>query len=218
MRQKPQSSIMLLMVIMAVVMGIGGFLAVSYLSNRPSAPQGTATVVVDGVEVQVQLNADKTVEIVGPGEVPVTAVQIEVPQTELTQPQEEQTAIAPTIPPPTETPFPPTATPVPEKVIFVDYVVQGGDSLYSIANRVDTSISLMAQHGISSQSLSPGSLIHLPIGNPAYCPGRRPYAVGEGDTAFSVSRRFGITQDDLRVINGLDESYTIRVADILCVP
>ncbi len=210
-QQMPQSSIMLLMVIMAVVMGLGGFLGISYLFSRPAAPEGFFPVTVDGVEVLVQLNADKTVELVGVGEAPVVA-PVEV------QPQAEQQPIEPTLPPPTETPLPPLPTAVPDKIIFQDYVVQVGDSLYSISARIDTSIALMSLYGISADSLTPGSVIRLPLGNPAYCPGRRPYAVGEGDTSFNLGHRFGLTPNELRAINGLDENYVIRVADILCVP
>lgn len=218
MQQRPQSSIVLLMIIMAVVMGLGGFLALSYLSNRPSAPEGMAAVMVDGVEVMVQLNAAKTVDIVGPGEMAVTLPeQTAVPQTG-TLPQVEPPTEVPTLPPPTETPLPPTATPVPDKIIFESYTVQSGDSLYSIADRLDTSIALMAQYYISAQDLTPGNVIQLPIGNPLYCPGKRPYAVGEGDTAYSVAKRFNIDKEELQAINGLNDDYIIRVADILCVP
>ena len=55
MQRKPQSSIMILMFIMAIILGIGGFLAVTYLAQRPDTPaeaapgsEGTFTV-VEGV-------------------------------------------------------------------------------------------------------------------------------------------------------------------------
>lgn len=216
MQRRPESSIILLMIVMAIVMGSGGFLALSYLRNRPDAPPGQEPVTVNGVQVLVELNPDKTVEIVGPAAVAETSPQDQEQPSEQQQPA--ATAV-PTQPPvPTATPIPPTPTPVPEKVIFETYTVQPNDSLYEIAKRVDISIALMAQHGISNEDLTPGQQIRLPKGNPAYCPGYRPYAVGEGDTAFSIAHRFNIDADELQRINNLDQNYTVRVADIICVP
>ena len=77
----------------------------------------------------------------------------------------------------------------------------------------------MAEYGISQTSLVPGQVIRLPLGNPDYCAGKgRPYAVGEGDTAFNIGQRFNTTPENLQALNGLDASYTVRTADIICVP
>jgi LysM repeat protein len=106
-----------------------------------------------------------------------------------------------------------------DPVIFIDYRVQPGDTLYRISsNRIDTSISLMARYNISAEDLVVDRVIRLPIGNPDYCINRRPYAVREGDTAFSVARRFNISLDDLRAVNNLDANATIYVATIICLP
>ena len=105
------------------------------------------------------------------------------------------------------------------KVIFIDYLVQNADTLNSIAERIDTSIELMASNGISQASLIPGTVIQLPIGNPENCAGRgRPYAIKEGDTAFTVAQQFDTTPQFLQSLNGLDANYSLRLADIICVP
>ena len=223
MQSKVRSPIVVLMIIMAVVLGIGGFAFVSLLLNRPSTPaSGTTPVTVNDVEVLVALNPDKTVEIVGLSLLENTEVVPPQPTADSLPAGNADAAATPfpTQPPlSTATPLPlPTTTPVPVKVIRIDYVVQANDSLYSIATRLDTSIALMAEYGLSIDDLSPGTTISLPVGNPAYCPGRRPYAVMEGDTAFSIARRVGITDDELQAINGLDANFTVYVADILCVP
>jgi LysM repeat protein len=125
---------------------------------------------------------------------------------------------------PTETPvlqpIAPTPAPTrdPNPVILINYVVQQNDTLYGVTRLQATSIALMSLYNISQEDLVPGTTIALPVGNPAYCPGRRPYAVGEGDTAFSVAHRYSITADDLKAINSLDNNYTIRVGEIICVP
>ena len=105
-----------------------------------------------------------------------------------------------------------------DPIIFVPYTVTDSDSLYNITRQLVTSIALMAQYGISQDDLVTGNTIQIPVGNPAYCPGLRPYAVGEGETAFHIAQLYGTTVETLRDINGLDETYTIRLADILCVP
>lgn len=231
---KVQSSIIVLMIVMAIIFGIGGYLVLIYMQNRPDVPEGTIPQIVNDTEVLLTFNPDNAVQIVGPAGPPLGLEGGQQPMPQLPTDSGGQVEQAPAeshqeqpgdvgvqqVPLPTETPVLPTAvpTPIPEKIIIIQYQVQGGDSLYSISERIDTSIALMASRGISADSLTPGNVIDLPVGNPAYCPGRRPYAVGEGDTAYSIGRRFGITAQDLQAINGLDANFTVRVADIICVP
>ncbi|RMG96226.1 MAG: LysM peptidoglycan-binding domain-containing protein [Chloroflexi bacterium] len=207
---------MAVVILGAAVLGVGTLLAVFVLSNRPAGTSGLSaeTVTVAGETVLVARDPQKAVRLVGNvGEAPSEQGQPLPPA-----PEQQPT----TLPAPTETPVPtpiPTATPVPEPVVFIDYTVQPNDSLYGIALRPDTSIALMAHYGIDQEDLVPGEVIKLPVGNPAYCPENlQPYAVGEGDTAFSIARQFGITADQLREFNGLDEDYTVYVATIICVP
>ncbi len=222
MQSKVRSPIVMLMIIMAIVMGIGGFAFISLLLNRPSTPEGTTPVMVNGVEVMVSLNPDRTVDTVGPGVVapPAQEQPVQPEPTAVPPPADvaQATPVPTEPPPPTAPPVVPTATPAPDKIIRIDYLVQANDSLYSVASRLDTSIALMSEYGIAADDLVPGTTVSLPVGNPQYCPGRRPYAVKEGDTAFSIGQRVGITAADLQAINGLDANFTVRVADILCVP
>lgn len=227
---KVQSSVIILMIIMAIVVGLGGYAVLTFMVNRPDAPAGAIPQMVNDKQVMLNFDQEKTVLIVGQPGLPLgldgtqgqdrftgqNVIELQ-PQTP-PEPIPEQPVVVVQEATPTEVPPPPLPTPVPEKIITIPYQVQANDSLYSISQRIDTSIALMATRGISAASLVPGAIIDLPVGNPAYCPGRRPYAVGEGDTAFSIGRRFGITAQDLQAINGLDANYTVRVADIICVP
>lgn len=215
--QRRQPLIIFLLIGMAIILALGLFLVVLFIQNRPEVPEGTELQIVEGVEVRVNPDPAKEVVMVQPVNVeqPVTDPQ---PQPAAPAPQ-EVTPVPPA--PPTETPAPQVAAqpaPPANSVIFIDYVVQPGDTLYSIARRKDTSIALMAQHSISAEDLVPGQVIKLPIGNPAYCAPRQPYAVAEGDTAFSIARRHGISADELRAINNLDANYTVYAATIICVP
>ena len=224
MKNKAQGTMVLLVFGLAIILAAGFFLAISAIRSRPDGsealPPPGEVVMVEGQNVTLVRNPDLTVRLVSPTEILAEEAQPEAAENE--QPAEQ--------PVPTDTPVPeetggepdptpePAATAVPEKVILIDYTVQQSDSLYSIAERIDTSIALMSVHNIAQDNLVPNTVISLPVGNPSYCPGRRPYAVGEGDTAFSISRRFNISSEELQSINNLNEEFTVRVADILCVP
>lgn len=228
MGQQKSNPLILMLMGLAVVSAAILFLAVSSVQNRPQSPEGSEVVTVGGQPITLRRDAAQTLVLVN-NALPVPPP----PQPEQVDPQPAPTdpTAVPTTPPETaeqQQPAPaPTQTAVPqpqpapaavEKIIFIDYQVQQSDTLYSIAQRIDTSIALMADKGISHDSLVPGTIIRLPIGNPAYCPGRRPYAIGEGDTVFSIGRRFNISKEDLQTINNLDANFSIRIADILCVP
>ncbi|KAA3665391.1 MAG: LysM peptidoglycan-binding domain-containing protein [Chloroflexi bacterium] len=224
MKNKAQGTMVLLVIGLAIILAAGFFLAISAIRNRPESteelPPPGEVVIVEGQEVTLVRNPELTVRLVSPTELLAEQAQPEAVENE--QPADQ--------PVPTDTPVPeetggqpdptpePAATAVPEKVILIDYTVQQSDSLYSVAQRTDTSIALMSVHNIAQDNLVPNTVISLPVGNPDYCPGRRPYAVGEGDTAFSIGRRFNISAEELREINNLNEEFTVRVADILCVP
>jgi len=126
---------------------------------------------------------------------------------------------APAIAPePSPSPVPPSPTPIPPKVHFITYIVQTGDSLYSIADKQNSSIELMALHGIDDDDLDPGAALNLPIANPAFCHERRAYVVRDHDTVFSISRAFNTSPEAIRLLNGLNTEYLIETADVICIP
>ena len=104
------------------------------------------------------------------------------------------------------------------QIVLIAYEVKQGDTLYSISSAQQTSVALMAEHNIDAADIVPGNVIQLPVANSAFCPGYRTYVVREGDTAFSIGRRFNTTHDVLRNINGLDANYTVYIGNVLCVP
>ncbi len=213
--QRTQYPIVITIVIMAVITAVGLFLAWSYILRRPELPAGSYRTTVEGVEVIVNRDPDKQVQLIAPL---LDQTQLQ-PDNQVTQPEPVQPATSAEVP--TETPVPspePTATPLPDPVIFIDYVVPANPTMYGVALREDTSIALMAQEGIAQDNLVPGQTIKLPVGNPAYCPGRRPYAVAEGDTAYNISRMTGVSLDDLKAINNLSDNFDIKAAQILCIP
>lgn len=199
-------NVAILLMVLSVFIGVFLILVVTYLQNQRER-LGTQ-IVVDGQTITLDPDREVGLFLEEPFEEPAEEVAQPDPTPE---------------PMPEPTPEPqPTAMPVPspDEVIFIDYWVQQGDTLYRIThNRIDTNIALMARYNISAKELVAGQRISLPIGNPAFCPGRRPYAVQEGDTLFSIARRFNTTVTDLRQINpSLDANATIYVARIICVP
>ena len=127
-------------------------------------------------------------------------------------------ATATTLPQPTPTlpPPPPTATPPP--VIFINYVVVPGDSLYRITQKQNTSIDLMASHDIASTSMIAGNSLLLPVANPAFCPGSRPHVVRDQQTVSEIARAYNTTPDAIGAANGLDASFSVKTSQVICVP
>jgi LysM repeat protein len=213
-----RSSGVLLMIAIAIIMAAGVFLAMNVVQNRDEAtitvPADSSFVVnVGGQPIALQVDPNARPNIV---DTPVdnSPRPEDVPNQQVTTATAtpEPTAVSPTA-------VPATAVPAAEKIIFQNYTVQQGDTLYSLSQSFATSIALMAENGISQTSLVPGQTIAIPVGNPAFCNGRgRPYAVGEGDTAFNISQRYNTTPENLQALNQLDGNYTVKIADIICVP
>lgn len=214
--------------LLAVLVAVGGSLFFSQGAGQDEAANQAPPVQIDGVLLRVLGDPTQRVSLQAGGTNVQTAVTIQQPLT--AQPTTPPDQVQPTALPAQATAVPPTAAPAAQtavqpvaaavdSIIFVSYTVQGSDTLYSVSSsRMDTSIALMSRFNISAEDIVAGNVIQLPIGNPAYCPGYRPYAVGEGDTAYSIARRYNTTHDNLKAINKLDANYTIRIADIICVP
>jgi LysM repeat protein len=150
---------------------------------------------------------------------PVEAIPVEEPLPTATFPPVEVQVL----PQEPAAPVAPAATgqgivPGVEPLIFVDYFVAADDTLYRITEKQLTSIELMAVHGIDAQDLVPGAQLRLPVANPAYCAGSRPYVIRPGDTAGSIARRFSTTAQTLQQLNNLGADYRINIAAVLCVP
>lgn len=216
--QKLRSSIVLMMIAIAIILAAGVFLAINAVQNRnkqaeteTAANNFPVTVGSEQIFLQVDPSLRPTIIDTQVTDDTPRAPDLEVVEVTATP---EATAVPPTEPQPTA--VPPIAV---EKIIRIEYVVQPGDTLYSIADRMDTTIALMAEYDIAQGNIVPGQKILLPVGNPAYCTGKgRPYAVREGDTAFSISQRFNTTIGNLQTSNNLNANYTVNVADIICVP
>lgn len=117
------------------------------------------------------------------------------------------TVVAPTPTATTGTPQPtptPTATLVPGQQVI--YVVQSGDTLYSIARRFGVSVQALIQiNNITRPSfIRTGQRLIIPRGTAVTpTPSANPtiYVVQHGDTLYSIARRFGTTVQALALLN-----------------
>ncbi|MCS7261062.1 MAG: LysM peptidoglycan-binding domain-containing protein [Anaerolineae bacterium] len=130
--------------------------------------------------------------------------------------------VTPTPPPPvTITPPPPvTLTPPPAPT---RYVVQRGDTLYSIARRFGVSIwQLVSLNNIPNINLIyVGQVLIIPAPGPTPPgPGPTPtqYIVQYGDTLFSIARRFGVNVWRLASYNNISNPNYIRAGQVLLIP
>ncbi|MBC7255517.1 MAG: LysM peptidoglycan-binding domain-containing protein [Chloroflexi bacterium] len=116
-----------------------------------------------------------------------------------------------TIPVPTSTPTPPpgpppfpTPTPIPQPVSQpFQYVVQKGDTLYSLAKRYGTTVQAIMQiNGMMSSALREGETIWIPASGQAP-PEPMVHIVQPGETLYSLARMYNTTVWAIMAINNL---------------
>ena len=105
----------------------------------------------------------------------------------------------------------PTVTPSQEQE--KTYIVQSGDSLYSIARKFNTTVDeLKRLNNLSSNLLSIGQVLVLPIESI----GQTTYTVQAGDSLYSVARKFNTPVDNIKALNNLS-SNLLNIGQILIV-
>jgi len=101
---------------------------------------------------------------------------------------------------------------------LVQYTVQPGDSLWTIARRHEVTIAnVRQQNGLAEDTLlQPGQVLTLPrtAVNPATR--RMEYRIQPGDSLGAISRRFQVEVDDVRRWNALNGDG-IRAGDTLTI-
>jgi LysM repeat protein len=98
------------------------------------------------------------------------------------------------------------------------YIVQRGDTLFSIARRYGVTVdALMAYNSLSSTTIYVGQRLLIPTGQ-VPGPGQPvSHIVQRGETLYSIARRYGVTVDALVAANRLT-STSIYVGQRLVIP
>lgn len=223
MRSRPESSIILLIILIAIILAIGVFLFISLLIGRSEAAAETAVVPPESQPFLVTVEDQVIALQVDPNQRPVVIPATAVPPPPETQPEAAQPTAQPEAGQSQENVQPETL-PQPiggqpgNRLIFIDYVVVQGDTLYRIQEKHITSIALMAKYGIDASDIVVGNVLRLPVGNSAACNGWRAYVVLKGDTSFGISKWAGVSLEEFGAVNGLDANYSIYETDIVCIP
>ena len=112
--------------------------------------------------------------------------------------------------------------PRPQASRSLEYTVQPGDSLWTIARRHDTNIASIRQHNglAADELLQPGQVLRLPQSTGRPGTERMEYRIQPGDSLGAISRRFDVEIEDVRRWNALNgdgiragETLTIYVAN-----
>lgn len=129
-----------------------------------------------------------------------------------------------TLPPPTATNTPVQVSPPGGGGGDVNYIVQPGDTLLSIAARFNTTVAVIAQrNGIVNPNLiTVGQFLVIPAGSGAVNPnpptGPTTYVVRPGDNLFRISLRFGRSMLEIAQANGIFNVNRIFAGQVLVIP
>ena len=105
----------------------------------------------------------------------------------------------------------------PEGLITNTYVVQKGDTLYSIANKLGTTVSeLKKENNLTSNTLQIGEVLRIPT-KEIYEEEENIYIVKKGDSLYSIANKYNTTVKELKRINNLT-SNILSIGQVLKLP
>ena len=105
----------------------------------------------------------------------------------------------------------------PDEVVTDTYKVMKGDTLYSIAKKLDTTVDELKRiNNLTSNALSIGQVLKIPV-KTIDLGDTELYQVKRGDTLYSIANKYGITLKELKAINNL-ENDNLAIGQLLNVP
>jgi LysM repeat protein len=212
--QRKGIRVALFLLFSAVFVAAAAFLIYAIIAAPPDTSQSKVTqpeqvVEINGRPITLSIDPEKAVVFSEAPQATGVPVQVQESASEI-EAVATQIVVEPT-------PVP-TATPIPSQVVFIDYVVKPGDSLYSIGSELNSSIELLAINGIDSGDLVAGSVIRVPVANPAFCPGSRAYVVRDRDTIYGIALSLNSTTEAIMLANNFPAGYFIKATEVICVP
>lgn len=109
---------------------------------------------------------------------------------------------------------------IPPTTNYEYYTVQKGDTLYSIASRYSTTVDELRKiNNLTSNTLFIGQQLLVPTNEGT---NQQPnqyitYTVVKGDSLWSISKRYGVTIDDIIQLNNLN-TIDLKIGDTLLIP
>lgn len=106
----------------------------------------------------------------------------------------------------------------------VGYTVGSGDSFYTIARRLGTSLAVLGalNPGVNPDTLQVGRQICVPAAaaapQPQTCPGGSIYTIEAGDTYYTIAASHGLTVQALLTANPGVAPNRLRIGQPLCLP
>ena len=95
------------------------------------------------------------------------------------------------------------------------YMVQKGDTLSKIANQFNTTVEeLKRLNNLTSDLIQIGQILFIPVTSISPT---ETYTVKKGDTLYSISQRYGVTVEELKLINNLTNN-NLYIGQELKVP
>ena len=94
------------------------------------------------------------------------------------------------------------------------YIVQKGDSLYSIAKKYNTSVEELKElNNLITNNLSIGQILNIPIEEENYIT----YVIEPGDSLYSIAKKYDTTIEEIKKINNLT-SNLLSINQIIKIP
>ena len=127
---------------------------------------------------------------------------------------------------PTATPVPqpsPTPPPVTTETVLVKHIVEGGETLLSIALQYNVTVDAIQQaNGLTNELIRIGDELTIPVEREstgaAGQSGNFTYTVEDGDTLISIALKFGSSVEAIQQANSLAGNALIRPGDSLTIP
>ena len=95
----------------------------------------------------------------------------------------------------------------------INYIVQKGDNLYTIANKYDVSVGdIKKLNNLQTDTIQIGQVLKIP-GSTNY----NTYIVKKGDTLWDIANKYGTTVKKLMTINNLDTSV-LTIGQSIIIP
>lgn len=115
----------------------------------------------------------------------------------------------------------PTSNNIPPSINTNTYTVKSGDSLYSIANRFNTTVDeLKRLNNLTSNNLQIGKQLIIPTSTTNPTPPSSntiQYTVQSGDSLWKIANIYDTTVDEIRRINNLS-SNILQIGQVLTIP